>query len=261
MYAVFTDLDGTMLDFHTYSYEKALDGIKILNENGVLLIPVSSKTLPEMKELHRELNLAYPFIFENGGGIAFPSQVKEGDFRIEILGIGIEELKEKFGVLREVLQTPIRTLLEMDIQEIIAETNLSKKSAKFAKDRLTSLPFLPSSSEKKIDILKANDLLERHKIKITKGGRYYHISDENADKGKAVRRVIDYIKSSYGIDEVISVGIGDSENDIPMLEVVDIPFLVKKYDNTTIETALKVRRTEKIGPAGFSEAMRSIFCD
>ena len=47
------------------------------------------------------------------------------------------------------------------------------------------------------------------------------------DKGVAVRTVIDVFKSN-SVKELTTIGIGDSENDLPMLEQVDIPVLIPR---------------------------------
>ncbi|HQO03860.1 MAG TPA: HAD hydrolase family protein [Spirochaetota bacterium] len=68
MKLLFSDLDGTILDFHTYSCEKSLPGISLCREHGIPLILVSSKTFDEMADIHCRLGLDAPFVFENGGG-------------------------------------------------------------------------------------------------------------------------------------------------------------------------------------------------
>ncbi|MCP4726565.1 MAG: HAD hydrolase family protein, partial [bacterium] len=97
MKAVFSDLDGTILDFNTYSYDEAREGMNLLKERGIPLIPVSSKTLIEMKGLHRELQLSFPFVFENGGGIAFPEEGENSeDYKTLLLGESTDVLKSKW---------------------------------------------------------------------------------------------------------------------------------------------------------------------
>ncbi len=41
---IFTDLDGTLLDLHTYSFEKSLPGLGLLRQKNVPLVFCSSKT-------------------------------------------------------------------------------------------------------------------------------------------------------------------------------------------------------------------------
>ena len=44
---VFTDLDGTLLD-DGYDLETAAEAINAMQARGVTVVPVSSKTLPEL---------------------------------------------------------------------------------------------------------------------------------------------------------------------------------------------------------------------
>ena len=69
---VFTDLDGTLLDHDTYSWQEAAPALEALRIKGVPLILCSSKTRAEMLVLWQELGLSHPFITENGGGIFAP---------------------------------------------------------------------------------------------------------------------------------------------------------------------------------------------
>ena len=47
--------------------------------------------------------------------------------------------------------------------------------------------------------------------------------------------------------------IGDSPNDASMLEVVDLPFLVQRPDESWADMDIPgMRRVEGVGPAGFS---------
>jgi mannosyl-3-phosphoglycerate phosphatase len=59
---VFTDLDGTLLDHHTYGWKEAVAALEHCRKNGVPVILVSSKTRAEMDVLRRELNLSAPFV-------------------------------------------------------------------------------------------------------------------------------------------------------------------------------------------------------
>lgn len=59
---VFTDLDSTLLDHHSYSYAEAVPAIRSLTEAGFPLICNSSKTAAEINPL-RQL-IGYPLISE-----------------------------------------------------------------------------------------------------------------------------------------------------------------------------------------------------
>lgn len=69
---VFTDLDGTLLDRETYSFEQALPALEVIQQKGIPLILSSSKTRAEIEIYRRELGYDHPFISENGGAIFIP---------------------------------------------------------------------------------------------------------------------------------------------------------------------------------------------
>jgi predicted mannosyl-3-phosphoglycerate phosphatase (HAD superfamily) len=83
------------------------------------------------------------------------------------------------------------------------------------------------------------------------GSKYITISGKDTDKGRAVRILINIFKQKYG--EVISFGAGDSLNDLPMLNVVDFPYLVQKPDKSWADIHLnKLTKVAAIGPEGWN---------
>jgi mannosyl-3-phosphoglycerate phosphatase len=258
IYIVFSDLDGTLLDHHTYRYDESLRGIAILRERGVPLVLVSSKTFPEMMKIHGALELDSPLVFENGGGIAFPERV---DFTVEYIGDDVYRLREKLYILQERIPFPLRFLNDMSVEEIAAETGLPRDVAALSRQRETSIPFLIPEDTiiSTTEMERINAHLREHNLSLTRGARFYHFSSIMANKGDSVRRLIAYYGGKYGGERIYSVAIGDSENDIPMLMAVDMPYLVRRTDKSTITVDFDVKRTENIGPAGFTEAMESLF--
>ena len=264
---VFTDLDGTLLDHHTYSYEAARPGIAILKSRKIPLILVSSKTCDEMMLLHDELGLSGPFIFENGGGIVWKEEKAKGalnphDPVIEITGRPVKDLMELFPRAEEILGFKGTPLTAMTPEEIAQSTGLSRDRARRAKIRRASLPFLldADSPIREIDIIAAQKALEALSLSLTRGGRFYHLIGTGATKGRAVKMVLDRIDKIYNGEPITTVGIGDSQNDLAMLEAVDIPFLVRRHDGTRQKTTLPgIRFTDAAGPAGFSEAIKSLW--
>ena len=71
---VFSDLDGSLLDHYSYSYEAALPQMEALERAGIPLILVSSKTRAEILILREELANRHPFIVENGAAVFIPQQ-------------------------------------------------------------------------------------------------------------------------------------------------------------------------------------------
>lgn len=259
-YIVFSDLDGTLLDHRTYRYDKALRGISILKKKGIPLVLVSSKTFPEISALHKEIGLAAPFAFENGGGIAFPDEASEGGMRIEILGAPIEKLRADFRLLQGRAPSPAVSILDLSMDDLRKRTGLDARRIELALQRKASLPFIftgsaPSGHE---EIGKINRTLHAYGYAITKGGRFYHFIAEHATKGEALRKIVVYYKTLFQMSAIPTIGIGDSENDIDMFRAVSVPVLVKKFDHTYTDTGMDIRKTASIGPEGFSEAIESL---
>ena len=57
MAVVYTDLDGTLLDHHTYAFDEALGAIKALKDRGIPIVPCTSKTRAETVCLMQALEL------------------------------------------------------------------------------------------------------------------------------------------------------------------------------------------------------------
>ena len=71
-WAVFTDLDGTLIDFETYSAELSAPSLRELQGAGVPVVFCSSKTRGEQQALLDSLELSLPCIVENGSGLYLP---------------------------------------------------------------------------------------------------------------------------------------------------------------------------------------------
>ena len=69
---VFTDMDGTLLDHHTYSFEAAKPALTALEKKDIPVIPTTSKTFAELQPLRESIGLDGPFIIENGAAIFIP---------------------------------------------------------------------------------------------------------------------------------------------------------------------------------------------
>ena len=85
---VITDLDGTLLDQRTYSYEPSLPAVARLRELKISLVLCSSKTAAEIIPLQRELGLKDPFICESGGAVYFSPR----DFKFSLAGMKTKKL-------------------------------------------------------------------------------------------------------------------------------------------------------------------------
>jgi mannosyl-3-phosphoglycerate phosphatase len=259
-FIVYSDIDGTFADAN-YSYKKALPALELLKKKEIPLIFCTSKTRAEIEVYRQDLGIKDPFISENGGGIYIPKDyfreptggVLMDDYMVIELGTPYSRLKEILEGIKNSAGCEIVGFGDMSAEEIAEDSGLDLKSAKLAKEREYDEPFRIKGTGREIE--KTLKLIESHKLNYTKGGRYYHITGDN-DKGKAVRILTGfYIKENPGIK---SIGLGDGYNDIPMLENVDFPVLIKRPDGTHIEFK-KATKSGLIGPEGWNEVVSEMF--
>ena len=77
---VFSDLDGTLLDHETYSFEPARPALDRLKREGHVLVLASSKTAAEIAPLRDAMGFSHcPAIVENGAGILAAGEGVKGD--------------------------------------------------------------------------------------------------------------------------------------------------------------------------------------
>jgi len=268
---VFTDLDGTLLDPVTYSYEKSLDGISRLKESDIPLIFCSAKTRAEQEVYRRKIGVFYPFIVENGGAIFIPQgyfpfpfehHKTAGDFLVIELGTSYKEIRKLLDKVRKDGNFHFRGFGDMSIEEIAQVTGLDIESAKLTKQREYDETVVIASEAKQSHITpeEVEKFLKKIKeagLNYAHGGRFYDIMGDN-DKGKAVLAVSNLYRKLWG--EIETIGLGDSLNDLPMLSAVDIPILVQKRDYSWENINLpRLRKVHGVGPEGWSRAIKGIF--
>lgn len=259
---IFTDLDGTLLDHATYSFGAARPALEIMESLKIPFVICSSKTRAEIARYRRLLNNTHPFISENGGGVFMPKGYfrnvelmfeteTSGAYDLIRLGARYDELRAAIKRLRAT-GFNVRGFGDMAAEEVAGLTGLGIDEAILAKEREFDEPFiLTENTDEDKMINEINAMGFRH----TKG-RFHHIMGQS-DKGRAVGIVIDLYKRLLG-DEITSVGIGDNQNDIEMLTVVDMPVIVmNERGGYNIETE-GIVRAEGIGPVGWNNEMLKI---
>jgi mannosyl-3-phosphoglycerate phosphatase len=269
---IFSDLDATLLDAHTYSWAPATEALMKLRAIGALLVLVSSKTFAEMRIIHREMGLIAPFVVENGGGAAIredddgnptdrlsallaPPIRKEG-YLLFPLGSDYPALVRTLDAMgRETGCRPVG-FSAMTAAEISSLTGLSLEEAARARDRAFDEPFLlpPGSERREHEMIRA---ARRRGLDVVRGGRFLHLIGHGG-KGKAVAALLDAYRESYG--PLVTVGLGDSPNDFSFLELMDIPVLVGAAGGPpdVPESLAHARRVATPGPVGWNTAILDI---
>lgn len=261
-FIIFTDLDGTLLDHHTYSFKPAEEAISLIRKMEIPLIFASSKTRSEILNYQCILEMEqYPLICENGSAVISPHKlisetepdmILDGRF-VYILGKKYSEIAQTLESIADENNVRIQGFHNSDFSVIRERTGLSEDQVKFAMQREFTVPvFYDQDAE---DLLKT--LLPGLGLRIIYGGRFMHITGPS-DKGDAVR----FVKKSFPADSV-SIGLGDTLNDTLMLETVDIPVLIKRHDGT-FDERIRINNLVKpfgIGPDGWREAIIKILKD
>jgi mannosyl-3-phosphoglycerate phosphatase len=149
----------------------------------------------------------------------------------------------------------VKSFGSMTVHQIMMRTGLSMNQAVAARQREYDEPFFIESGDAET-LLAA---LRERGLTITKGDRFYHLTGGHG-KGEAVKKLIDLYRRQYG--SLVSVGLGNSANDLPMLCETDIAVLIRNpdrsWDPEVIGHLPHVERTVSVGPQGWREAIDKI---
>jgi len=260
---VFTDLDGSLLNHDDYSFEEARPSLSRLLEVQIPLIIVTSKTCGEVKRLQNTMGIRDPFIVENGGGIFFPrghcdfslpgDHREEDDGVVLPLGLPYDLIRSLFVTLKR--RFKITGYGDLSPEDVARMTGLTVAEAELAKARQFSEPFLLEFVR---DLPALESMAAEKGMKIVSGGRFYHLIGARQDKGVSVRGVRDIYRRKCG-REHIAIGVGDSENDLPMLREVDIPVLIPHPERGYLDISLPgLLKAREPGCRGWNEAVGRI---
>lgn len=260
---IFTDLDGTLLDCCKYSFEKAIPALELLKKKNIPLVFCSSKTRKEIEYYRKKLANNHPFISENGGGIFIPKNYfkfkiyspeflvnDENDYYVIKFGALYPDLRKTIERLRKE-GFKVKGFGDMTVKEIMELASLSADEAEMAKERDFDEPFIFEGNEAETQrLLRA---IKAKGFNCTQG-RFFHIIG-NTDKGKAVELLKELYRKEF--NEITTIALGDSSNDMPMFAAVDYPIVVQKpdggYDRKINMTGLI--EANGIGPEGWNNAI------
>jgi mannosyl-3-phosphoglycerate phosphatase len=254
---IFTDLDGTLLNHNDYSCEEAKEALQKISDENIPLIFTTSKTRSEVEMLQKKLNIKEPFIIENGAALFIPKDYQNmnldflddfGQYKTLILGKPYKQVLQFYAQYKD--EFGMRGFSDMGTEEVIKYTQLSKQNAELSKQRDFTEPFILKDPSK---LEKLKNLAFAYNIKITKGGRFYHLIGEKQDKGIAVKKTIELFEKLLN-EKIRSIALGDGQNDIPMLENVDIPIVIKNHAGEYTQTDIKnIQYSTHQGSLGFNE--------
>lgn len=260
---IFTDLDGTLLDHHTYSCEVVMPLVARLSKAGIAIVFCSSKTRGEQEIYRKKLGITSPFIVEDGGAIFiskgyFPFSYKyhrvTGSYQVIELGISYREIRQILRGIREKNNLAIYGFGDMDAAQIAELTGLDMAQARLAKKREYEETLNLTGSEQEIRLTLSK--IEESGLKWSRGGRFYSVTG-GSNKGTATRLLIGLFSQKPG--RIKTIGIGDSLNDVPMLAEVDVPVLVQKPGGCWEDIELAgLCRIDEVGPRGWVKAIAEL---
>lgn len=251
---IFTDLDGTLLEYKTYSYTPAKPALQNIHKKNIPLIFSTSKTRLEIEYWQKKLNIHHPFISENGGGLFIPKDYFSfnydyhksiNNFKVIEFGIPYTTLLGTIKKLQKHFH--LRSFADMTPEELSHEAGLSIEQAVMALQRDYEVPFQLLNITEKKDIL---NMISKQNLSVMIGGKYIHLMG-NQTKGAAVTHLLKLYSQQF--PSIKTIAIGDTHNDFSMLNVVDIPYLVQQPDGSYITD--DYHHAKGIGPTGWYSAV------
>ena len=108
---------------------------------------------------------------------------------------------------------------DLNHDQIFELTGLTDEGIIRALDRQWSVPFLnpPEEIFEKVKLI-----CKSYNVHVFKGNRMSHLLSSKSHKGEAVNK----LKLHLNNKDVKIIALGDSQNDLPLLEYADIPIVV-----------------------------------
>lgn len=256
---VVTDLDGTLLDHFSYSAEPALATIRELQRRRIPLIFNTSKTLAECEALSEQLGLSDPFMVENGSATYYPKRrfrnappgaISQGVYWQVVAGLRHEDIYRRLGEIKQDYR--MVALSDSSLDEICAMTGLSMTAARRAQNRQFSEPLIWQDSD--AALARFRHALAQRGLSTLQGGRFLHVLGMT-DKGKALAAIQSVYRQNGA--EVVSIALGDSDNDIAMLQAADFPVLIRSPAHAlpALLSTRPVTISDETGPAGWAASI------
>ena len=262
---IYSDLDGSLLDHHDYSHAAADARLAELEQRGTPVIPVSSKTRAELMELRTELHNNHPFIAENGAAVFIPEDcfneqpagtIRRDGFFVREFSLPRSYWLQKLETAARPFRRDFTSFEALSVEDIVRLTGLDPDAARRAAQREYGEPLRwKGDDERKAAFIR---LMEQHGATILQGGRFMHVSGD-CDKGRALRWLNAQYARQTGATPV-SIAIGDSQNDVAMLEAADYAIIIRSpsHEPPPLSRSEGVLVTEGFGPVGWDEGVREV---
>ncbi len=252
---IFTDLDGSLLDKDTFKFDEIEDYFKELILKGIKIIPNSSKTEAELLNFNKQFNLNLPFISENGSSIHGLNLIhKDLPNKVSISRTADQIISIYTKIIPNYLKQKINFILKLNYKEQEKIFGLPLNKVMLARKRNYTLPiqFVGNETEKN-ELIK---IIKEVGLTLQTGGRIINICD-NVNKSKAMSNALQLISKKLN-DEIITIGVGDNENDIEMIKQSNYPCLVKNDNfNSSLINIDNLIKSEEPSPRGWADVIKT----
>lgn len=255
---IISDLDGTLLDHHTYRWDAAKEWLAELKKQAIPVVLCSSKSAAELMDWQKELGLTgRPFIAENGAVIQLDERWSHSEHYPRLLtGLRHEALMSLLDTLRSQHGFKFTCFADVNENTVSEWTGLTHKQAALARLREASEAFIWRDTQQRFTAF--TEQITQQGLALIQGGRFWHVADSQCDKGQALRWLCQQYQHLEG-RTFTTLGLGDGPNDAPLLDNVDYAVVVKGYSRLPVvlknNSPARVWHSLQYGPEGWKEGL------
>ena len=243
--AVFTAIEGTLLDFETFDWSASRPILERLSAAGTPVVPVTVMTLDEIEPLAREMGFRHAMIIEAGGAIA---RWKNHAWEVEPCGPDADTLLDLVSTIED------RSGADLTVYSVLPEEEASRLSGRTgtmlrcSTRRHFSEPFVMERG----DIAAVTKAAASLGLTIERGKRFYHLCRPGAET-----EIVNRVRAELQCD--VAIALGGSPLDAELLACSEIPIIVPGHDGLPDPDLLKQFPDAWIAPApgsrGWAAAM------
>lgn len=233
--AIFTALDGTLLDARTFDGRTNRAFIRQLVNGGTPVIPVSAMTLEEIEPIARDLGFRHAMIIEAGGAIA---RWNGKAWEIEPCGPPAETFLRVIADIEERSGANLLVYSAMDDALASQASGRAGDMLQASTHRCYSEPFLIESGE----LSAVEDAASQIGFSVRRGRRFFHLC-RACDEGEAFARLRDELQCD------VAIAVGGSAIDAEFLMRADAAIIVPGPDGTPDAALLAAVPSAQIAPA------------
>ena len=187
------------------------------------------------------------------------------------LGESADSIRAKLSNIRKKYDINFKGVEDFSIEELSNLVSISKEQAKRMAKRDYGETILQIQRN---DISRFLKYVKAEGMKVIYGGRFFDVTI-GTDKGLAVG-LLKRLFNNKLHNDVTFFGIGDSPNDVPMLNLMDVPILVQRPNSSWLNNEeMKIKngsdsigidfariiKVEGVGPNGWENAINKIILE